>query len=302
VTDISLDRLDYSNPRSLYIVANGHTYFSAVCVLLVSSAFSIATTIFVSSIFDSIFATLFSSPYINKPQEIMADTPFITTSSIATTKTMSLASSSAASSASSSSSSTRRKTILALSTTLVLLLLPFLLLGLLLTTSSFPSSFSFLASSSSSFSRPQLRAAAAAERQNIPADPSIGDSAADGFLVQDHPVVYPKNSSSTISSSFADAQPTEQQRFLQASGTRTVLVIRVMAADRTPTASIASLQQYIFTNTNSLANQMNRCSAGTVLLVRRLICSLCTTQTARCGCCCLFVACYCCFVVCLSLP
>jgi hypothetical protein len=169
-----------------------------------------------------------------------------------------------------------RPVLVVLSTTLVLLLLPFLL-----GTCSFPlSSFSFLASSSSS-RPPQLRAAAATERQPSPAEAtspaeptSIGDDSADAtaFLVQDHPVIYPKNASSILSSSFTndnDEQQADPERHLQqASGTRSVLVIRVMAADKTPSASIASLREYIFSHTNSLANQMNRCSAGTVTLVR----------------------------------
>lgn len=78
-------------------------------------------------------------------------------------------------------------------------------------------------------------------------------------VVEDHPVVYPPGYPMNI---------TTHRRLATASGTRTVLIIRVIANGVAPTVSAAELRQAAFGSGRSMLTQFRDCSEGRLNMVQ----------------------------------
>lgn len=83
-------------------------------------------------------------------------------------------------------------------------------------------------------------------------------------LVEDFPVVYPPSFSNRTTT----AQQQQHRHLATASGTRTLLFIRVIANNVAPTVSAAELRQAAFGASGSLAYQLRVCSEGRLNVVQ----------------------------------
>lgn len=82
---------------------------------------------------------------------------------------------------------------------------------------------------------------------------------------KDEPIQFIQDGPSLVMNNGTLAMPaTQDHRRMQQS--RSVLVIRVINNGVSPTVNSGTIQQYIFTDTNSLKNQMMRCSENRIIL------------------------------------